>query len=51
MVLANKKKFIVNKKLKIITFAEPYAITMNKSNAGNISLKKGTGARKGGREN
>ena len=39
LVLANKKKFIVNKKLKIISFAEPYAITMNKSNAGNISFK------------
>ena len=39
LLLAKQKKFTVNRKLKIISFEEPYAITMNKSNSGNISFK------------
>tara|TARA_Y100000588_G_scaffold355318_1_gene410394 strand:+ start:380 stop:883 length:504 start_codon:yes stop_codon:yes gene_type:complete len=37
--MAKKKKRIINKKMKIISFEEPYAITMNKSKYGNISFK------------
>ena len=39
LLLAKQKKFTVNRKLKIISFEEPFAITMNKSNSGNISFK------------
>ena len=39
LLIAKQKKYTVNRKPKILSFEEPYAITMNKSKSGNISFK------------
>ena len=39
LLLAKQRKYTVNRKPKILSFEEPYAITMSKNKSGNISFK------------